>query len=70
MPDVTPDPSYRALLEVPQLGRVVASMGLARIAQTMLGVALVLFTLSVYDSPTLAGIVTFVSVVLWEPTDR
>ena len=48
---------------MPQLGRVVASMGLARIAQTMLGVALVLFTLTVYDSPTLAGIVTFVSVV-------
>ena len=63
MPDDAPDPSYRALLQVPQLGRVVASMGLARIAQTMLGVALVLFTLSVYDSPTLAGIVTFVSVV-------
>jgi MFS family permease len=63
MPDELPEPSYRALLEVPQLSRVVASMGLARIAQTMLGVALVLFTLTVYDSPTLAGIVTFVSVV-------
>ncbi len=63
MPEELPEPSYRALLEVPQLGRVVASMGLARIAQTMLGVALVLFTLTVYDSPTLAGIVTFVSVV-------
>ena len=63
MPDDLPDPSYRALLEVPQLGRVVASMGLARIGQSMVGVALVLFTLSVYDSPALAGIVTFVSVV-------
>lgn len=38
-------------------------MGLARIAQTMVGVALVLFTLSVYDSPPLAGLVTFASVV-------
>lgn len=56
-------PSYRALLEVPQLGRVVASMALARIAQAMVGVALVLFALSVYDSPTLAGVVTFASVV-------
>lgn len=63
MPDDLPDPSYRALLDVPQLGRVVVSMGLARIGQSMVGVALVLFTLSVYDSPALAGIVTFVSVV-------
>lgn len=63
MPDALADPSYRALLEVPQLGRVVASMGLARIAQAMVGVALVLFALSVYDSPTLAGVVTFASVV-------
>jgi MFS family permease len=63
MPDDLPDPSYRALLGVPQLGRVVVSMGLARIGQSMVAVALVLFTLSVYDSPALAGIVTFVSVV-------
>jgi MFS family permease len=63
MPDEPLDPSYRALLEVPRLSRVVASMGLARIGQSMLGVALVLFALAVYDSPALAGIVTFASVV-------
>ena len=63
MPDEPLDPSYRALLGVPRLGRVVASMGLARIGQSMVGVALVLFALSVYDSPALAGIVTFASVV-------
>lgn len=63
MPDEPLDLSYRALLEVPRLGPVVASMGLARIGQSMVGVALVLFALSVYDSPTLAGIVTFASVV-------
>ncbi len=63
MLDDLPEPSYRALLEVPQLDRVVASMGLARVGQSMVGVALVLFTLSVYDSPALAGVVTFVSVV-------
>ncbi len=57
------DRSYRALLGVPRLGRVVASMGLARIGQSMLGVALVLFALEVYDSPVLAGAVTFASVV-------
>ena len=63
MPEDLPEPSYRALFRVPQLGRVVASMGLARIGQSMVGVALVLFTLSVYDSPALAGIVTFASTV-------
>jgi MFS family permease len=63
MSDETLEPSYRALFQVPQLGRVVASMGLARIGQSMVGVALVLFALSVYDSPALAGIVTFASAV-------
>jgi MFS family permease len=62
-PDASDDLSYRALLAVPRLGRVVASMGLARIGQSMLGVALVLFALEVYDSPVLAGAVTFASVV-------
>ena len=62
MPDPTPTPSYRALFAVPQLGRVVASMQLARIAQTMFGVAIVLFALAQYDSPALAGIVTFASI--------
>jgi len=45
------------------MGRIVASMQLARIAQTMLGVAIVLFALAVYDSPALAGIVTFASIL-------
>lgn len=55
--------SYRALLLIPGLGRVVASMQLARIAGTMVGVALVLFTLLEYDSPPLAGIVTLASIL-------
>ncbi len=63
MSELTPRPSYRALFAVPQLGRVVASMQLARIAQSMLGVAIVLFALAEYDSPSLAGIVTFASIV-------
>jgi MFS family permease len=58
----TVDPSYRALFAVPTLGRIVLGMGLARIAQTMLGVALVLFTLAEYRSPELAGLVTFASI--------
>jgi MFS family permease len=37
---------------------VLASMMVARVAQAMVGVAIVLFTLDEYDSPALAGIVT------------
>jgi len=54
--------SYRALLGVPGLPRILVSMQLSRIAQSMVGVALVLFTLAEYRSPALTGIVTFVSV--------
>jgi len=56
------DRSYRALLRVPTLGRVILSMQIARTAQSMLGVAIILFTLAAYDSPGLAGIVTFASI--------
>jgi MFS family permease len=56
------DRSYRALLRVPSLGRVMASMQLARIGQSMVGVAIVLFALAEYDSPALAGLVTFASI--------
>ena len=55
-------PSYRALLRVPNLGRVLISMQLARVAQSMVGVALVLFTLDRYGSAAFAGLVTFASV--------
>lgn len=56
------DRSYRALLRVPDMGRILLSMQIARIAQSMVGVAFVLFTLQTYDSPALAGLVTFASV--------
>ncbi len=62
MPEEAVDRSYRALFRVPGLGRVVTSMTLARIAQSMVGVAIVLFVLAEYHSPTLAGIVTFASI--------
>jgi MFS family permease len=55
--------SYRALLLVPGLGRILLSMQLSRIAQSMVGVALVLFTLNEYHSPALTGAVTFASVL-------
>ena len=62
---MTPEPidrSYRALVAIPDLGRVVTSMLLARVAQGMVSIGLVLFTLAEFGSPELAGIVTFASV--------
>jgi MFS family permease len=66
--DAVPEPpdhraSYRALLDVPSLGRVLAGMQLGRIAAQMAQVAIVLFTLLVYRSPALAGLVTFAALV-------
>jgi MFS family permease len=57
-----PPPSYRALLAIPAIGRILLGMALSRIANSMLSVAIVLFTLDRFDSPALAGLVTFVSV--------
>jgi MFS family permease len=59
----TSDRSYRALLAVPRLGRTLLAMQIARVAQSMVGIALVLFTLLEYGSPILAGAVTFLSIV-------
>ena len=56
------DRSYRALLRVPTLGRVLVSMQIARVAQSMVGVAIVLFTLDRFGSPAFAGLVTFASI--------
>lgn len=58
MSDAPLDVSYRALLRVPTLGRVLGSMQVGRVAQGMVGVALVLFTLNRYGSPELTGLVT------------
>jgi MFS family permease len=44
------------------MGRVLLGMVVGRIASSMLGVALVLFTLQRFGSPELAGLVTFSSV--------
>jgi MFS family permease len=52
------EPSYRALLAVPWLSRILVAMIVARIAQSMVAIALVLFTLVEYGSPGLAGLVT------------
>jgi MFS family permease len=62
-PSSGPEPSYRALLAVPWLPRIILSMQIARIAQSMVSIALVLFTLAEYDSPPLAGLVTLASIL-------
>ncbi len=54
--------SYRALLATPQFRRVLISMELGRIAQAMVPVALVLLALTSFDSPALAGALTFLAV--------
>ena len=62
MTDQELDRSYRALLAVPSMGRLLLGMYIARVAQAMVGVAIVLFTLSAYHSPALAGLATFLSI--------
>ena len=56
--DPASETSYRALLAVPWLPRILAAMIIARIAQSMVSIAIVLFTLIEYRSPALTGIVT------------
>lgn len=53
--------SYRALLEVPGFVRLAGATLLVRTASSMWQLALVLFILSRYGSPTLAGISVFLS---------
>ncbi len=58
----TPRSSYRALLDVPSLWRVLLGMQIARIGQSMIGIVAILFALQRYDSPPLAGAVAFMSI--------
>ena len=53
------DRSYRALLAVPSVSRLLLGMQIARIGQSMLTVTIVLFTLVSYHSAMLAGMATF-----------
>ncbi len=62
MPTPDPAPSYRELLRIPTIGRILLGMALSRIGGSMFGVAIVLFTLERFQSPLLAGVVTFASV--------
>jgi MFS family permease len=57
------EPSYAALLRVPGFGRVVLGTLLARLGGSMLEIALVLFVLQRYQSPSLAGLAVLLSIV-------
>jgi MFS family permease len=56
------NPSYRALFAVPSIGRVLLAMQIARIAQSMISIVMILFALQRYNDPSLAGLVAFASV--------
>src|SRR5262245_3979657 len=56
------DRSYRALLAVPSVGRLLLGMQIARIGQSMVSVTIVLFVLASYQSSVLAGIATFFAI--------
>lgn len=55
------DRSYQALLALPSVARLLLGMQIARIGQSMVGIAIVLYTLAIYRSATLAGMATFFS---------
>jgi MFS family permease len=57
-----PAPSYRELLRIPGLTRILLGMAISRVGGSMLGVAVVLFALDLFESPAVAGAVTFASV--------
>jgi MFS family permease len=61
--EVELDRSYRALLAVPSIRRLLIGMQIARIGQSMVSVAIVLFALTAYRSPRIAGIATFFSIL-------
>jgi MFS family permease len=54
--------SYRALLSIPSIRPFLAGMLIARIAQAMVSITIVLFTLEAYGSPLLSGLATFASI--------
>jgi MFS family permease len=60
---LTTRPSYRALFSVPSLGRVLVSMQISRIAQSMISLVMILFALQRFNDPSLAGLVAFASIV-------
>lgn len=60
--DTAHQPSYRALFAIDGFGRLVTSMMLARVAQQMVALVLVLLALQRFASAEVAGLVTFFAV--------
>src|SRR5262245_37942441 len=58
---MTTDRSYRALLAIPSIARILVGMQIARIAQSMVSVAIVLFALENYGSSSIAGLAAYFS---------
>ena len=60
---MTPDasPSYRRLFSIEGFSRLVSGMILARTANTMVSLVLVLFALDRFHTATVAGLVAFLS---------
>jgi predicted MFS family arabinose efflux permease len=56
-------PTYRALFALPGFPRLVAGMQLARIADSMAGITVILFVLQRYHSPALAGLTEFMAIL-------
>jgi MFS family permease len=56
------DRSYRALLKLPSVGRLLFGMQIARIGQSMMSIGIVLFALTTYKSPRIAGLATFFNI--------
>src|SRR5262245_61881092 len=56
------DRSYRALFAVPHVSPLLLGMQIARIAQSMVSVTIVLFTLAAYKSVVVSGVATFFSI--------
>jgi MFS family permease len=63
MTDVAMDRSYAALFRVPALKRLLLGMIVARVAGSMVSVAMILFSLTHFGSPALTGLVTFASLI-------
>jgi MFS family permease len=60
-PPLTRHLSYRALLGIPWVARILLSLAIGRIAASMASVVLVVFALQRFDSPAVAGLIVFAS---------
>ena len=65
MTETSLDRSYAALFAVPTIKRLLLGMTVARIAGSMVSVAVILFSLTHYNSPALTGIVSLAGSVEW-----